>query len=402
MGSRLILHVDMNAFFASVEQRSNPCLRGRPLVVCGDPARRGIVLTASYEARPYGVKTGMLVREARALCPNLEVVAGDWDKYMESSREIFTQLTVFSPHVEMTSCDEAYVDVTDSGWAGAESLAHAVQSRLAETPGLPCSVGVAPNKLLAKLASEMKKPRGVTVVRPETVADLMARTPVEALCGIGGRMKRHLNALGIETCGQLGAAPFETLYTRFGVTGHWLKRMGQGLDDSPVQRLDADQAAKSMGHATTFPADISDPELVKGYLLHLCEKVGARLRKAGRAGREVSFTLRDARFFTVSRRLTLGEPVAEDEAVYGAALRIFTSFLPLRRAVRLVGVTVSGLEPRGGTPSLWPELERGRRAAEIQDRLNARYGPGTLTRARTLLARRRGLLAPPIPPVRVV
>ncbi|HNF60063.1 MAG TPA: DNA polymerase IV, partial [Elusimicrobiota bacterium] len=300
--ARVVLHLDMNAFFASVEQRENPALRGKPVVVVGGLGRRGIVLTASYEARPYGIKTGMLLYQAQALCPTLVPVAGDFRKYVEASKKLFPVLERFTEKVEMTSCDEAFLDVTEArrppDWDRARDTAARLQREVAEELSLPCSIGVAPNKLLAKLASEMKKPRGLTVIRPPEVEALLADLPVDALCGIGPRMKKNLAALGVRTCGQLGAMDFETLYPRFGVWGHWLKRMGRGEDDAPVARVDAVDTVKSVGHATTFPANTRDPEVLRAYVMYLSEKVAARLRRYGLAGREVALTVRDADFKT--------------------------------------------------------------------------------------------------------
>ena len=400
---RVVLHVDMNAFFAAVEQKARPELRGKAVVVVGGLGRRGVILTASYEARAFGVKTGMVLSRARALCPQLIPVEGRFSDYVNASRKIFTVLQSFTERVEMSSIDEAFLDVTDPRFGGDATWGRqrgaALQTAIHREVGLPCSVGVAPNKLLAKLASDMKKPNGLTVIRSEDVPVLFARTPVEALCGIGKKMTEALKKMGVQTCAQLGAADFETLYTRFGAWGHWLKRMGQGLDDSPVARVDAIDEAKSVGHSTTFPADTADPELVRAYLLHLAEKVGARLRRYGREGREITLTVRDGDFKTRTVHRTLSVPVRTDEAIYQEADRLFQRFLPLRRAIRLVGVSVGSLDVPGGQLTLFDTAKNPDRLAETVDRLNAKYGKGTVTRARTALAKEHGLLIPPIPPV---
>ncbi len=399
---RAILHLDMNAFFASVEQRENPALRGKPVVVVGGLGRRGIVLTASYEARPFGIKTGMLLYEARRLCPAVIPVAGNFKTYVEASRRLFPILEKFSHKVEMGSCDEAFLDITEArvpvDWDGARDTARELQKAVQRELGLPCSVGVAPNKLLAKLASEMKKPQGLTLIRPGDVAALLKDLPVERLCGIGPQLTRSLGELGVLACGELAAMPFETLYTRFGVWGHWLKLMGQGRDDSPVARVDAPETVKSVGHATTFPKNTRDPELLKAYILLLCEKVGARLRRHGLAGREVSLAVRGADFQTRVRHRALGEAVFTDESIYATAKGLLGLWLPLAQPVRLVGVTVGRVGPLRGQRSLFDEMERPRRLAETMDRLNARFGKGAIVRARTALARKSGVLDPPVPP----
>lgn len=399
---RVILHLDMNAFFASVEQRENPALRGKPVVVVGGLGRRGIILTASYEARPYGIKTGMLLHQAQALCPTLVPVAGDFRKYVEASKSLFPLLERFTEKVEMTSCDEAFMDITEArrapDWDRALQTAAAVQRLVGEELSLPCSIGVAPNKLLAKLASDMKKPRGLTRILPTEVEGLLAPLPVESLCGIGPRMKKNLEVLGVRTCGQLAAMDFETLYTRFGAWGHWLKRMGRGQDDAPVARVDAVDTVKSVGHATTFPANTRDPDVLKAYVMFLSEKVAARARRYRLAGREVVLTVRDADFKTRTHHRALGEAIFTDDAIFAAAVGLLTEKERLEKPVRLVSMCLARLEPDGGQPSLFKESERPRKLAETLDRLNARYGKGTVGRARSALAKKHGVLSPPVPP----
>jgi DNA polymerase-4 len=204
--------------------------------------------------------------------------------------------------------------------------------------------------------------------------------------------------MGVRTCGELGAMNFETLYTRFGVWGHRLKRMGQGEDDAPVARVDAIESVKSVGHATTFPANTRDPELVRAYIYLLSEKVGARLRRQGLAGREISLTVRDADFKTHTHHHALGDVLFTDEAIYAAANGLLSQFLPLGRPVRLVGVTVARVEPLSGQRTLFDEVERPRKLAATLDQLNARFGKGTVRHARTLLATKEGVLSPPVPP----
>lgn len=389
---RLILHIDMNAFFASVEQRERPELRGKPVAVVGGTGRRGLVLTASYEARPFGVKTGLRLFEAQALCPALVAVPGRHDLYTAASRALWPLFTAMSEKVEMVSVDEAFIDISDprrsADWAWARQEALGLQNRITESLGLPCSVGVAPNKLLAKFASDLKKPRGVTVIRPEDVGPLLARTPVEALCGIGRKTARALASLGVRTCAELGAADGELLRTRFGVWGHHLGRMGRGEDDAPVARLDHETEAKSIGHSVTFPADTADPERLLAYLLWLSEKVGARLRRHNQEGREVVVTLRSSDFVSRSVHRTLDRPVRTDTAIYAVARELLKAFLPLRRAVRLAGVAVARLRGKAGQREFFFHDERPDRLSEVLDRLNAKFGKGAISRARAVVARK--------------
>lgn len=390
--SRLILHIDMNAFFASVEQRERPELRGKPVAVVGGAGRRGLVLTASYEARPFGVKTGLRLFEAQALCPSLVAVPGRHDLYTAASRALWPMFTALSEKVEMASVDEAFIDISDprrgADWAWARQEALRLQTRIAETVGLPCSVGVAPNKLLAKFASDLKKPRGITVIRPEDVAPLLDRAPVEALCGVGRKTARALAVLGVRTCAELGAADEGLLRTRFGVWGHRLSRMGRGEDDSPVARVDHEAEAKSVGHSVTFPEDTADPERLLAYLLWLSEKVGARLRRHGQEGREVVVTLRSADFVSRSVHRTLDRPVRTDTAIYAAARELLKEFLPLRGPVRLAGVAVARLSGEAGQREFSFHDDRPDRLTEALDRLNAKYGKGAVSRARAVVARK--------------
>jgi DNA polymerase IV len=398
-GHRVVLHLDMNAFFVSVERLGNPHLRGRPAAVVGDASRRGIVLTASYEARAFGVKTAMLLAEARALCPGLRIVASNPDKYQDMSERIFEAVRPLSDRVEMTSCDEAYLDATHDApdWSAAERAARDLQAKIRGELGLPCSVGAAPNKLLAKTASESKKPDGITVVRPEDAAGFLRDRPVRDICGVGARLEEQLAGLGVRTCGQLGAADEETLYARFGIWGHWLKRMGNGVDDSPVARLCDPESVKSVGHSTTFPRNTRDPEVLKGYLMWLCEKVARRLRAGGFAGRTVSLTVRYADFETVGRQAGLREAVNDEGAIYAACARLLEKPGPPPRAVRLLGVSVSSLEREPENRFLFDELGKRRRAAAAVDALNARFGQTAVGRARTKTAERAGVFKSAMP-----
>jgi DNA polymerase-4 len=433
MAGRVVLHVDMNAYFTSVEQRANPLLRGKPVVVVGDMHRRSVVLTASYEARPFGVRTGWLLREALAVCPGLIPVQSDPEKYRAASEEIRETLLRFSDRVEMTSCDEAFLDVTpasgearphDGGrpasgearphekgrpasgdgvaeeaalWKIGEAQARRLQDAVLRDVGLPCSVGVSPNKLLSKLASDHKKPNGITVLRPSELPAFLEDTPVEALCGVGLRLKESLGEMGLRTCGELGRADFERLYTRFGIWGHWLKRMGQGLDDAPVARADAPETVKSVGHSMTFSRNTDDPEVLKGYLLHLVEKVGRRLRRGGWAGRCVSVWVRFADFTGAGKQALSKEPTDDDGEVYRRAVRVLEGLGPLPKPVRLVAVSVSSLERAGGGGYLLEELEKDRRRSRAMDRINGKYGDKTLRRARVALAEKHGLLEGAMP-----
>ncbi|MBI5886080.1 MAG: DNA polymerase IV [Deltaproteobacteria bacterium] len=380
-----IMHIDMNAFFASVEQRCNPALRGLPIAVIGS-AGRTVVTTASYEARAFGVKTGMNKREARAACPGLIFVIGDNRKYIDASTRINAILKGFSPKVEAFSIDEAFVDL--SGTAGlfgpGAVVAASIKERIREELGLTCSIGIAPNKLLAKLASDMQKPDGLVIIRQEDVAALLENLPASELCGIGPMLTRHLAGLGINTCGQLGRYPAGALRERFGMIGERLSLMGKGIDDSPVAFAHAlDDAAKSVGHSTTLPADVSDKADIKRHLLKLSEMVGARSRRHGLAGAKVVLTVRYSDFYTFTRRKALPRPTNDTREIYGAACAIIDG-LRLKAPVRLLGVSITDMAAGMAQLALFEgDMKRGRLMAAL-DSINMTFGSGRITWA-TLL-----------------
>lgn len=390
----------MDAYFASVEQKDNPFLRGKPMVVVADPHRRSVVLTSSYEARAFGVKTGMVLWQAKVLCPWVLVVSGHAEKYRETSRSILQILLTFTDRVEMTSCDEAFLDVTGSQrlFGDGRSIAAQIKAKLQKDLGLGCSVGVAPNKLLAKLAAEKEKPNGLTVFTPETIPNILERTAVEKLCGIGEKARTALERLGVKTCGELGRASLWVLYEHFGFWAHHLKRMGQGKDDSPVARPEDQEPLKSVGHSHTFPKDTDDPNILLGYLELLAEKVAARLRRYGSSGRSLALTWRRADFHTFTRHLVLGEPTDQGAVIYQAAKDLLERQKPFGQPLRLLGVSLSDLETKRKDVWLFEALEKREALSKTMDEVNARYGPLTLKPARILSVEQFGVLETPIPP----
>lgn len=398
---RVILHVDMNAYFASVEQKSNPLLRGKPLVVVADSRRRGVILTASYEARAFGIKTGMNLWEGKKLCPHVTVVDGNTDKYLHASAQILEILETFSHQVEMSSCDEAYLDVTASqtlfGTDGA-GIGQMVKDKIRREIGLPCSVGVAPNKALAKMGSDRKKPDGLTVVTRDTVAEFMKDAPIQDMCGIGHRMRDKMNAVGIYTCGDLAKASRGWVEHHFGFWGYWLKRLAEGKDDTPVKRINDPETVKSVGHSTTFPADSWDLSILRSYLLLLSEKVACRLRKMNLQGRTVSLYIRYNDFSGFGKQVAKKEPTDDGTEIYKVAEGILKGTLPLVKSVRLFGVSVSSLVENPWQEFLLAPLAKKKSANEAVDTINKKYGRFTVKPAGLLVAEKHGILAPPIPP----
>ncbi len=378
---RSILHIDMNAFFASVEQQANPALRGRPMAVIGSK-ERGVILSPSYEARASGVKTGMMYWEAGRRCPEIILVPADSAKYSHACERLIDIWKEFTPLVELFSIDEAFLDVTgcEALFGDPLRIAIAIKERTWAETGLTCSVGVAPNKLLAKLGSDMQKPDGLVLIAPDDVAAALEDLPVKEICGIGPSLTQGLAAMGVQTCGELGRTPLRKLTARFGIIGERLRDMGLGIDDDPVVTLDAQEReeAKSVGHSMTLDEDCADTAMIERHILQLAEKVGRRLRRGSYTGRTVSLTLRYADFHTFSKQKQLRHAVSHGLDIYAAALGIFRS-IKLRQPVRLVGISVSGLERNSVQVPLFEEERKRKFAAEAMDTINDKYGDFTVT-----------------------
>jgi len=378
---RNILHVDMNAFFASVEQRANPALRNKAMAV-GGSERRGIILSPSYEARAHGVKTGMTYGEARQKCPNIIVVPADSAKYTHACRQLIRIWKDFTPLVELFSIDEAFLDVTGCELLFGDPVRTAIQikERIWNEMQLTCSIGIGPNKLLAKLGSDMQKPDGLVLISADDVAEVLEDLPVKDICGIGPNLNRALSAIGISTCGELGRAPLRQLVARFGIIGERLRDMGLGIDDDPVVASESDDGneSKSMGHSMTLNDDCFDDLALSRHLLQLSEKVGRRLRRGSYTGRTVTVTLRYSDFHTFSRQRRLHQVVNQGLDIYAAALSIFHD-VKLEQPVRLVGVSVSGLERTVTQIPLFEDERRRSFITEAMDQVNDRYGEFTVT-----------------------
>jgi DNA polymerase-4 len=376
---RIILHIDMNAFFASVEQQSNPELRGKPIAVIG-AAKRTVITTCSYEARAFGVKTGMNSWEGKKLCPQLIFVVGNNRKYAYTSKQIFAIMREFTPLVEAFSIDEAFLDVTGSLalFGPPEAICQAIKERIRAQFGLTCSIGIAPNKLLAKLASDMQKPDGLTVIDPERVAQIMEKIPIRDLCGIGAKTHQKLAKLGIRTCGELGRFPIEVLKRQFGVTGEKLHRMGLGLDEAPVVPEEEAEEVKSVGHSTTLDRDITDREEILRYLLQLSEMVGRRARKYGVAGRTVTLTVRYADFTTFDRQESLSGYLNNSDEIYRWAVKILNG-VELTQPIRLLGVKISNLRQHTEQLPLFAAERKKALVANAMDQVNNRFGDFSVT-----------------------
>lgn len=386
---RVVVHLDMNAFFASVEQRSDPRLRGKPIAVVGS-AERTVVTTASYEARAWGVKTGMNKYEARRKCPPLIFVVGDNRKYIDTSVRVLDILKGFTPAVEVYSIDEAFMDLTGTSalLGPPRQAATRMKEEIREALGLTCSVGIGPNKLMAKLASGMEKPDGLVEIPPGEAARVLEDLPVGELWGIGPRLTAHMQGMGVRTCGELGRFPASLLRKRFGIIGERLKLMGRGVDSSPVVPSGSEEETKSVGHSMTLPGDVSDRPSIKRYLLKLSEMVGARARGHGLVGTKVALTIRYPDFYTFSRVRSLAGPTSDTRAIYRSALATLDS-MRLRTAVRLLGVTLSGISKGPLQMALFEDDRRREEMLRAVDSVNGRFGKKILSWA-TLFEREEG------------
>ncbi len=374
MPDRTIMHIDMNAFFASVEQQSNPKLRGKPVAVIGS-AKRTVITTASYEARKYGVKTGMTVYEGKVKCPDLILVVGNNRKYTHTSAGILEIMREFTPAVEVFSIDEAFLDLTGSLklFTSPERIACLLKARIRRRFGLTCSIGIAPNKLLAKLASDMKKPDGLTIIKPADVRSILDSVPISDLCGIGSKMNRHLSIYGIKTCGDLGRFPVSILKKRFGVIGEKLHLMGLGIDETPVVPLDEAEEIKSVGHSMTLERDVGAREEILKFILQLSEMVGRRARKHGVQGKTVTLTIRYADFSTFSRQETRTGHTNRSDEIYRASVQILDSII-LTQPVRLLGVRISNLRHQADQLPLFAEERKRVLVTGAMDSVNDRFG----------------------------
>lgn len=390
------MHIDMNAFFASVEQQVNPALRGKPIAVIGSNERT-VVTTSSYEARAYGVKTGMTKYEAMRLCPHIILVAGDTNRYTDTCHRLVGIYRQYTPTVEVYSIDEAFLDVTGSIplFGSAEVIAKNIKKQIRKTLGrLTCSIGIAPNKLLAKLGSDMKKPDGLVIIQQENIGKLLEHLPVQELCGIGPRLEMHLATVGIKTCGELGRASIHVLKNRFGVIGERLKLMAQGIDDSPVIPMEQEADAKSVGHSMTLDRDVSDMETLERHILQLSEMVGRRLRRSGYAGRTVALTLRYPDFNTFTKRSTVGTYMNNSIDIYVAAREILNT-IRLQQPIRLIGISVCNLTKNTVQLPLFSTDRVKQAATQTMDTINDRYGDFCITWG-TLIERyhHKGVISP--------
>jgi DNA polymerase-4 len=390
---RTILHVDMDAFYASVEQRDHPALRGKPVIV-GGPSRRGVVLAASYEVRPFGVHSAMPMAEALRRAPMAVVVAPRQRRYAQVSDGAFDIFRRYTPLVQALSLDEAFLDVTASRalFGDGESIARAIKADVSRELGITCSAGVAPCKFAAKVASDLRKPNGLVVVPPGGVAEFLAPLAVERMWGVGPKTAPRLRSRGFATIGDLARASAAELRRELGSWGQHVARLARGEDDRDVEPA---LLALSVGAEQTYEQDLVGAEAVARTLLTHAGRVARRLIRSGLEARSVAVKVKYADFSIRTRRMTLPASVQDTDAIHRAALELLARVPLDKRRVRLTGVSVSGLAPAHGGLSLFPDdlAERGRRLEAVTAQIAERYGEGdALTRASLLRSetRRRG------------
>jgi DNA polymerase-4 len=400
---RLIAHLDMDAFFASVEEKLNPLLAGKPLVVGGDRSRRGVVSAANYPARAFGIRAGMPIATAVRLCPEATFLEGDPTKYVHVSLQVLDSLKEYTPVIEPFSIDEAFLDLTDSPRitaairAGkvdtrdpaallnaAGEVARAMQRTVQRRVGLSATIGLAPNKYIAKMASGLEKPRGLTALTQETYREVFWPRPVQELWGIGEKTAESLGKLGVRTVGQLAKFPREFLTYHFGLNGDRMRDAAWGEDDSPVIPFYEGVAVKSMGHEFTLEKDLADRVRIGAHLLRLSDQVARRMRQDGYLGRIVSVKFRDPAFKTTIRQRALPELTDDETQIHKVANALFDEHWN-RRPVRLIGVSMTGLVAGAGKQrELFDADAHRRKMTEAVDSLRDKFGDTALVRAGAL------------------
>jgi len=385
MASRTIIHIDLDSFFVSVEQVLNPELKGKPVVVGGNPDRRGVVATASYEARAFGLHSAMPLVTAARLCPEAIFIEGNFARYREFSRKFMTILNDFSPFIEPAGIDEAYLDVTgfESIHGSIQQMAAAMKGRIQSELALSASVGIARCKVVAKVASDLSKPDGLIEVATGEERDFLAPLPIDKLPGVGKQAVKVIKGLGIHTIGALSLAPSHMLKSYFGTAGETMHRFANGIDDSKVL---PPSEAKSISRETTFGEDTHDDMFIKATLWTQSEKVGADLRNKGKQARCVTLKVRYADFSTITRNHTLLENIDTDQAIYETGVKLLEQVVKMEiQTVRLIGIRVSHLvEPSRQATLFTPSGHKLEELNKTIDRIRNRYGFGSIQTGRAI------------------
>jgi DNA polymerase IV len=383
----MIIHVDMDAFYASVEIRDNPKLASLPVVVGGSPTGRGVVAAASYEARKFGIHSAMPSSQAIRLCPKLVFIKPRMDHYAGISRQIRDVFHSFTDQVEPLSLDEAFMDVTGSEllFGSAETIAKAIKQRIKSEIGLTASAGVAPNKFLAKVASDLEKPDGLVIVSPSEIQEFLDPLPISRVWGIGKQTQKKFDSLGVKTIQQLRQLPMTTLRAMFGLNSEHFWKLSRGED---TRRVVPDREAKSISHETTFYQDIDQIETLHAWMLELVDQVARRLRRYKIVGRTVQIKIRYSDFETITRSQTISEPTNTTQILVDVALELLhSSSQQIQRGIRLLGMGVSQLRESGYQQlSLFDDADeqRAKKMDAMGDTIRDKFGNGALTRGTNL------------------
>ncbi len=388
MSQRTIMHVDLDAFFVSVEVALNPELKGKPVVVGGRPDARGVISAASYEARAFGLHSAMPLKTASRLCPQAIFIEGNFQRYREASKKFMEILADFSPFIEPISLDEAYLDVTgfESLHGTIRRMALAIKRRVSEKQGICASIGIASCKVVAKVASDYSKPDGLVEVKPGEERTFLAPLPVGRLPGVGKQAQKRLKELGISTIGQLASAPLKTLTGHFGIAGTAMHNAAHGIDHRKVELTGT---AKSISRETTFREDTINTEFLESTLRYLGEKVGADLRRRGKRARCVTLKIRFSDFTTGTRSLTLSQPFDSNDIIFNTGRRLLEKAIQAgKKPVRLLGIGVSVIVEPGGQMSMLDTS--GQRLVQLNrtiDGIRDKFGFSSIQTGRTLLLR---------------
>lgn len=380
---RSIIHVDLDAFFASVEELLDPSIAGLPIIVGGDPSKRGVVASASYAARAYGVRSAMPMGQALRLCPHAIVRHGHREAYASYSERVMAILAEYTPLLEQVSIDEAFLDVTgcEQLFGPPEEIAQRIQQRILHELGLPSSLGVASNKLVAKVASTLAKPRGLIVVPPGQEAAFLAPLPIEYLWGIGKVTAERLHNLSVETIGQLAALPDQQMKVLFGSAAVEMQRRALGIDDNPVG---IEARRKSVSQEHTFARDVTDIHKLKRHLLEMSEELAAQLRKDGTCARTVVLKMRYPDFKTITRRATLAQPTDLTEVIYVQAIALLQKEWRQGTRIRLIGLGATGLIQARQLGLFEASSQRLLKLSQTVDQIRSKYGKQAICRASLL------------------
>ncbi|MFB5065624.1 MAG: DNA polymerase IV [Candidatus Wallacebacter cryptica] len=376
-----ILHVDMDAFFAAVEQLDNPEYRNKPLIIGGTKdSVRGVVSTCSYEARKYGIHSAMPIRRAIALCPHGIFIRGRMHRYQEVSKQIHSIFSDFSPLVEPLSIDEAFLDMTgcEHFYQDLVAMGQAVKDRIKNETGLTCSIGIAPNKFLAKIASDLQKPDGLTIIRPDQIDHFLLDLPVGKLWGVGDKSKTVLRNLGINTVRDLRSRPLKWLQEKLGDNfGAHLYNLSRGIDS---RKVTPSAEAKSISQEITFDQDYEDQEFLKSHMALMAEKVGFRLRQEKLYARTVIIKVRYSDFSTITRSHTLDYAICDDDSIFNTGWELFKNVK--RGPIRLLGIGAHNLV-HNQQLSLFENTVETNKLVQLMDAINQKYGQA-ITKGRTL------------------